>query len=40
MTETELTEFERGARAAAEAMRLYLVDENEAPMYEMSVSER
>ena len=39
MTETELTEFERGARAAAEAMRLYLVDENEAPMYEMSVSE-
>lgn len=39
MTETKLTEFERGARAAAEAMRLYLVDENEAPMYEMSVSE-
>jgi hypothetical protein len=39
MTETEMTEFERGARAAAEAIRLYLVDENEAPMYEMSVSE-
>lgn len=30
---TGMSDFERGARAAAEAFHLYFLDENEAPMY-------
>lgn len=36
---TEMSEFERGARAAAEAMRFYFVDENEVAMYAVTESE-
>jgi hypothetical protein len=31
---TPSAEFERGARAAAEAMRFYFLDENEGPLHE------
>ncbi|WP_314191969.1 hypothetical protein [uncultured Arthrobacter sp.] len=39
MTETRMTEFERGARAAAEAMRHYFLNENEAPIYDVGYGE-
>lgn len=32
-------EFERGARAAAEAMRFYFLNENETPMYDVDANE-
>src|SRR5205085_1048214 len=32
-------EFERGARETAAAMRLYFLNENEAPMYEVDLAE-
>ena len=36
---TPSEEFERGVRAAAETMRLYFVDENDSPIYDISSSE-
>lgn len=39
MTETRMTEFERGARAAAEAMRHYFLNEDEAPIYDVGPGE-
>lgn len=39
MTETRMTEFERGACAAAEAMRHYFLNENEAPIYDVGSDE-
>lgn len=38
-TEDRMTDFERGARLAAEAMRMYFLDENEFPMYSITEKE-
>lgn len=38
-SESRMSDFERGARLAAEAMRLYFLDENEYPIYSVTEKE-